>query len=135
MAWEALRTQPTKKVVYLTADQAAVVLAQLQETAAYRGWFLLAAAVMRNHVHLLVGVSGDPEPDTLLRDFKSYASRALNKRWEKPASGTWWTEGGSKRKREDVPAAVQYVQEQEYPLVVWTAEGVADQGERGASAP
>ena len=84
---------------------------------------------MRNHVHLVVGVPGDPEPDTLLRDFKSYASRALNHRWPKPASGTWWTQSGSTRKLADMPAAVRYAQEQEHPLVVWAAD---DPGERRA---
>ena len=117
--------------VYLTADQAAVVLTQFQNTAAYRGWSLRAAAVMRNHVHLVVGVPGDPEPDTLLRDFKSYASRALNGRWPKPASGTWWTQSGSTRKLSDVPAAVGYVLTQEYPLVVWSADAAVP-GERPA---
>lgn len=43
----------------------------------------------------------DPDPSTLLRDFKSYASRCLNRLSGKPASGTWWTEQGSKRKVKD----------------------------------
>src|SRR4051794_8559842 len=58
--------------VYLTRDHAEVLLAQLQETARYRGWLLLAVAIMANHFHLVVGVAGDPEPDKLLGDFKSY---------------------------------------------------------------
>ena len=121
------RTVQAGPSVYLSAEQAAVALTQFHETATYRGWFLHAAAVMRNHVHLVVGVPGDPEPETLLRDFKSYASRAINTRWPKPASGTWWTASGSTRKLSDVPAAVQYVRDQEYPLVVWVAD---DLGER-----
>jgi hypothetical protein len=76
---------------------------------------------MANHTHLLVGVPGDPDPETLLRDFKAYASRALNRRWGKPTSGTWWTESGSKRKKEGelaIREAVVYVRDQPYSLAV-----------------
>jgi REP element-mobilizing transposase RayT len=118
--------------IRLTEDQATIVLAQFQETASFRGWNLLAVAIMSNHVHLVVGVPGDPDPAELLRDFKSYASRALNKQFGKPASERWWTESGSRRKLSDesaVTAAVRYVLDQQHPLVTWGS------GERGASAP
>jgi REP element-mobilizing transposase RayT len=125
------------------------LLEQFQETEVYRGWRLFAVAIMANHCHLVVGVPGDPEPEVLLRDFKSYGSRRLNSRWPKPASGTWWTESGSRRKlatEEAVLAAIQYVVEQLYPLLIWNAsipelnliKGIksdTDPGERGASAP
>jgi REP element-mobilizing transposase RayT len=117
----------------LNRIQAEALLAQFQETARYRGWELLAVAVMANHVHLVVGVKGDPEPADLLRDFKSYGSRALNRQSGKPASGTWWTESGSRRKlpnSDAVHGAVHYVKEQEYPLIVWIASSAS-----GASAP
>ena len=64
--------------VRLNRAQAEVVRHQFEETARCRGWQLLAGAIMANHVHLVVGVPGDPDPSALLRDFKSYASRALN---------------------------------------------------------
>ncbi|MCU0706445.1 MAG: transposase [Fimbriiglobus sp.] len=105
--------------VRLTRGQAEVVCDQFYETARVRGWELAAAAVMANHVHLVVGVRGDPEPGSLLRDFKSYASRQLNLRFGRRAR--WWTEGGSTRKLPDANAvrtAVEYVLTQEYPLVV-----------------
>jgi REP element-mobilizing transposase RayT len=120
--------------IRLTAEQARAVLNQFRETAAYRGWLLLAAAVMANHFHAVVGVAGDPDPSDLLRDLKSYASRALNKRWQKPASGTWWTESGSKRKVRDVVGAVEYVRDQPFALAVYVAES-SEHGERGALAP
>ncbi|QDT76216.1 hypothetical protein [Lacipirellula limnantheis] len=82
--------------VFLRLPQAELLLGQFGETAIHRGWGLLAAAVMRAHAHLVVGVTGDPEPDALLRDFKAYGSRALNRRFSRPESGTWWTEGGSR---------------------------------------
>jgi REP element-mobilizing transposase RayT len=122
---EAARNRLKGSPVWLTSDQAAAVLAQFQQTAQYRGWRLLAAAVMANHVHLVVGVRGDPDPTKILGDFKAYASRALNARWGKPPSGTWWTYAGSKRKLPDehaVLAAVHYVRRQPQPLAVWSAE-------------
>jgi REP element-mobilizing transposase RayT len=94
---------------------------------------LLAVAIMSNHVHLVVGVNGDPDPTKVLGDFKAYASRALTRRWRKPPSGTWWTYAGSKRKLPDERAvndAINYVRRQPNALIAWTP------GERGCvSAP
>jgi REP element-mobilizing transposase RayT len=84
--------------IYLIKEQAQVLLKQFQETTTTRGWTLIGTAIMMNHIHILVGVPGDPEPEDLLRDFKNYGSRALNRRWGKPESDTWWTVSGSKRK-------------------------------------
>jgi REP element-mobilizing transposase RayT len=112
--------------VWLTAEQAAVVLAQIQETAQFRGWDLLACAILANHIHLVVRVSGDPEPAALLHSFKSYATRALNAAGYRPSGGRWWTESGSRRKLPDeraVAAAVAYVSRQHNPLLVWMASG------------
>lgn len=111
--------------VSLTAQQAAVLLQQFRETADVRGWSLLAVAIMANHVHVVVGVSGDPDPADVLRDLKSYGSRALNRHGRRPASSTWWTASGSKRKLPDeasVLAAIEYVRRQKNPLLIWIAE-------------
>jgi len=109
------------------AEKAEIVLAQFQETAAYRGHTLLAVAIMYNHLHFVVQVPDDPNPDRLLADYKAYGRRALNRKYGKPASGTWWTEKGSKRKLADeqaVMAAVRYVLfKQPNPLVVWSPDG------------
>ncbi|MBI1915491.1 MAG: transposase [Planctomycetes bacterium] len=128
-AREIMRGQP----ILLTAEQATALHAQFQETATFRGWQLVAVAIQTNHVHLIVGVPGDPDPTSLLRDFKSYGSRCLNRRWATPASKTWWAESGSCRvlKQEDYfHNAIQYVLEQENPLLTWHRE--ADPGERPA---
>jgi REP element-mobilizing transposase RayT len=112
--------------VYLDREQAEAILAQTKETAAYRGWQLLAVGIMIDHVHIVVGVPGDPDPENLLRDFKSYASRRLNKTWGKPPSETWWTEGGSRRKLKDeiaVREKIQYIRDQPNPLLIWVADG------------
>jgi len=110
--------------VRLNRQQAEVLLKQFQETAAYRGWQLLAVAILQNHVHIVVGVPGDPDPTKLLGDFKAYGSRALSARWTPPASGTWWTYAGSKRKpptEQAIVAAIEYVRRQQNPLLVWVA--------------
>jgi REP element-mobilizing transposase RayT len=120
--------------VYLETGQAQVLIKQFRETATYRTWQLLAAAVMANHVHLVVGVVGDSEPSVLLASFKSYGSRTLSRLWGKPSSGTWWTESGSKRKLPNldaVHAAIHYVERQACSLAVWVAPSEPP-GERGA---
>jgi len=115
----AERTQKAASV-RLTREQAETVCRQIQATAAFRQWKLSAVAVMSNHVHVVVGVSGDPEPDTLLRDFKTFASRGLNRLAGGPHR--WWTQSGSTRKlrgESAIVAAIRYVENQEYPLATW----------------
>ena len=110
------------KPVYLNEEQAKALLEQIQETARFRHWHLVAVAILINHVHLIVGVDGDPDPADLLRDFKAYGSRRLNRLWPKPAHGSWWAESGSRRRLkldENVAAATAYVMTQESPLLVW----------------
>jgi len=104
----------------LTSAQAVTVLRELRTSAEIHGWELLAAAVMANHVHVVVGVPGDPDPADLLRVFKAYASRELNRR-VRPVSGTWWTRSGSRRvlrEEPDVIAAIRYVRAQRGALAL-----------------
>ena len=82
--------------IYLSLEQAETLLVQFQETAHHRVWTLRAVAIMRNHVHLVIIVPDDPDPGKILL-ISAYASRALNRRYDKPASETWWTGNGSKR--------------------------------------
>lgn len=108
--------------IFLNIEQAQVLWDQFEVTARLRFIELIAGAIMRNHVHMVVGVKGDPDPQWLLGGFKSYGSRALNARFGKPQSGTWWTQSGSCRKlknQDSVNAAVEYVRNQEFPLFVW----------------
>ena len=110
--------------ILLKLSQAEALLEQFTTTAQIRVWTLFAVGIMANHVHLVVGVPGDPPPSNILRDFKAYGSGKLNSTWGKPESETWWTESGSKRKLpppDGVLAAVRYVLNQEYPLLVWTS--------------
>jgi REP element-mobilizing transposase RayT len=112
--------------IRLEAVHAEVVLRQFQETATFRGWSILAASIMTDHFHLVVGVSGDPSPSKVLGDFKSWGTRALSRRFGEPTSKTWWTERGSKRKLADaaaVAAAIRYVlYDQPNPLITWSLE-------------
>jgi REP element-mobilizing transposase RayT len=120
------REQMKGTPIYLDIEKANKVLTQFQATAAYRGWTLRAVAIMTNHFHLVVQVSGDPEPAKMLADFKAYASRRLNREHDKPLGERWWTEKGSKRKlpNEDALANANYyvLYKQPSPLVVWCSE-------------
>lgn len=115
-------SQLNGKPVFLHEQQAHHLMNQFFETARFRQWGLQGVAIMRNPVHIVVGVPGNPEPEVLLRDFKSYGSRCLNRQFEIPKSGTWWTESGSRRKLKDdraIATAVAYVRDQVSPLAVW----------------
>ena len=48
--------------IHLSKEHADVALAQFLETARFRKWEILAASIMFNHFHLVVGVMDDPEP-------------------------------------------------------------------------
>jgi REP element-mobilizing transposase RayT len=126
------RSQLKCPPVSLVREQATVITDQFDETATYRKWKLYVMAVMPTHVHLVVGVPDDPDPETLLRDFKAYASRALNRKWDRPKSETWWTESGSKRKLPHEGALIavcRYVRDQDHALVV-RVDAMALRGER-----
>jgi REP element-mobilizing transposase RayT len=121
-AREAMKGRP----IYLDLAQAGIVLAQFQETAGYRKWTLHAVAIMANHFHVVIEVPGDPDPRKVLADLKAYGTRVLNRKFGRPASGTWWTSRGSKRKLPDaraVASAIEYVlYKQQRALVVWSLE-------------
>ncbi len=120
--FESARMRLKSSPIFLTQPQADLLLLQFQETCDIRNWLLVGVAIMANHVHVLLGVPGDPEPEVLLQDLKAYGSRKLNRTFGKPASETWWTQSGSKRKLPDkvsIRNAIQYLRDQEYPLVIW----------------
>lgn len=118
-------------VVWLTVDQAHTVISQLKETAEYRGWRLLVAAVMRNHFHVVIGSREDVDPRKVLNDLRAYSSRRLSRDFGRPASGKWWTRNGSRRwlfDEEAIYAAINYVlHKQPNPQAVWSPE--SDEGQ------
>jgi REP element-mobilizing transposase RayT len=86
------------------------VLQAIQEVCSYRGWHLLAAHVRTTHVHTVL--EADVPPERVMIDFKSYASRHLNrtgldkpdrKRWTRHGSTRWlWNPG-------QIAATIHYV--------------------------
>ena len=118
----AAQQQMKGEPILLTGEQARAVLEQFRETAAYRGWTLHAVAVMSNHFHAIVSAPETVLTEAILRDLKSYASRALNRKWPEPKAGTWWTKSGSRRRLPDdsaVETAIRYVQNQHECLAVF----------------
>ena len=111
--------------IVFQANHAGVLFKQFEETTRIRQWLLIAVAIMRTHWHIVVGVPNDPDPEKIRGDLKAYGSRCLNRAFTKPASDTWWSDGGSNRKLPDedaVEAAVLYVRQQSNPLLIWTRE-------------
>jgi REP element-mobilizing transposase RayT len=109
--------------VRLDKQAAEALIAQYQETCRIRGWELQAASVMHNHTHVVVGVPGDPEPQSILETLKSWATRAVKKLRPLPPNGTFWTGKGSKRKLPGDQAVrdgvIYVVRKQPNPLAVW----------------
>src|SRR5947208_16332563 len=75
--------------VRLTAAQAQAVIGQFRETATHCGWVLHAAAVMGNHVHLVVEAADDVPAGKLLTDFKAYATRRLDREFGDGKKQRW----------------------------------------------
>jgi len=118
----------------LSYEHAHALLPQFHETAAHRGWAIDAVAVLSTHVHLVFGVPGNPDPSDLLRDWKAYASRALNRKFGKKLKGRWFADRASKRRLKTPlrrQAAIAYVRDQDNPLLVW----LSDEAKRILSEP
>ena len=100
-----------------------VVLAAIHRHCAYRGWNLLAAHVRSNHVHILV--EAETQPERIMNEFKSYASRELNQLTSERPDRKRWARHGSTRwlwKDQDVRHALQYViDEQGEPMALFVA--------------
>lgn len=105
----------------LDRDSRAVVLQALWEVCKYRGWGLLAAHVRTNHGHVVV--EAEVRPEKIMNDFKSYASRGLNRLERDGSDRKRWARHGSTRwlwKDQHVQEAIQYVVEgQGEPLAVF----------------
>src|SRR5262245_28307950 len=116
------RDQLKSEPMCLDIAKAETLMLQFHETAKFRRWQTDAVAILVNHVHIVVGVNGDPSPSDMLGDWKSYGSRALNRRFGKQE---WWATSGSKRRLKSARsrwAAVKYVRDQENALMVWLGD-------------
>jgi len=102
----------------------AAVLEALREVCLHRGWSLLAAHVRTNHVHAIV--EAEIRPEKIMNDFKSYASRGLNRLGHDESDRRRWAHHGSTRwlwEDQDVRDAIRYVvEEQGEPMPVFLAE-------------
>jgi REP element-mobilizing transposase RayT len=90
------------------------VLKAIQEVCARRSWSLLAAHVRSNHVHTVV--EAQAEPERVMHDFKTHASRRLNgMRIEEPNRKRWARHGSTRWlwKPQHVSAAIRYVVEEQ----------------------
>ena len=80
-----------------------------------RKWFAHAVHVRSNHVHIVV--SGDEEPDRMMRDFKSYATRAIKEHSNvKSKFKGFWTRHGSTKylwTKESLVSAIGYVKNEQ----------------------
>jgi hypothetical protein len=56
---------------------AKIVLDSIMQTSSHRKWNLLALHVRSTHIHVVI--QGLTTPEKIMNDFKSYASRAMNK--------------------------------------------------------
>ena len=118
----------TQPPVYLSKSQADRICDQVHETASYRKRSIDAVAIMSDHVHLVFGTPGDPDPGDMLEDWKAYASRSLNRQlgWAPPTPRpVWWARGGSKRILKTTAnraGAIRYVRDQHTPLVLWLSK-------------
>lgn len=80
----------------LDPGESFLVLSAIRETCSFRHWTLLAAHVRSTHIHLVV--DGIVEVNGAIRDFKAYASGALNgegmrRRWARGGNGCSATSG------------------------------------------
>ncbi len=103
----------------LSSQERKAVLAVICEVCRYEEWFLHAAHVRSNHVHIVV--SARTQPEHVMKKLKAYASRELNHQFGKKAPR--WTRHGSTAwiwRAEKVDSAVDYVvQRQGAPMAVY----------------
>jgi REP element-mobilizing transposase RayT len=121
----AAERQGMKQAPYLLDRESRMaVLEALREVCSHRGWSLLAAHVRTNHVHVVV--EAEAQPEKVMNDFKSYASRGLNRLGGDGSDRKRWARHGSTRrlwKDQDVRDAIQYVVEaQGEPMAVFVAD-------------
>lgn len=113
---KALQKYPT---TWLTAELAVVAAEAIIAAAIDREWVILRAAVMSNHIHVVVAECPD-NGSAVRRVLKGVSQAKLNEHIGKPCS--WWTRGGSDlylHGERAILAAISYVARQERMLVGW----------------
>jgi REP element-mobilizing transposase RayT len=106
----AAETASPSEPVLLSEAQRAAVEDQIRETCRHRGWALHAVNARRTHVHVVV--TADADPDLVMDQLKSWASRRLNAL--QGFKSHWWVYHGSTKWINDpayLDAAIKYVLE------------------------
>ena len=115
-----------QKPYLLDSIRRPAVLESMREVCLHRGWTLLAAYVRTTHVHAIV--EAEAKPEKIMNDFKSYASRKLNRlRCDAPGRKRWAHHGSTRWLFEDeeVRRAIKYVvDEQADPMAVFVTEEI-----------
>ena len=110
----------------LDAARRDVVFEAIREVCTHRVWWLFVSHVRATHVHVIVQ-AGD-EPEKVMNDFKTYASRALNRAGFENNQRKRWARHGSTRylwTQRELEGAIHYVlYEQGEPMSVYAAPGV-----------
>jgi REP element-mobilizing transposase RayT len=117
-AWTHERAQQRQSwpAARLSRALARAAAEALVAAAAERGWHILRAAVMANHVHVVITTCPDNGP-AVRRVLKGVSQAALSRAVGGPRR--WWTAGGSDRYKHGAAAvdqAVRYVADQEWKL-------------------
>ena len=102
--------------VWLTADQAFEACKALVEAAEKRGWLIVRAAAMANHIHCVI--KNCPDDGPAVRRILKGVSQAKLSDFAR-ANIKWWATGGSDRYKHDdaaIEAAIAYVENQQYQL-------------------
>ena len=110
------RTQMKQPPARLSAEHAREVAESLIECAGKRSWRILRAAVMANHVHVVICECPDDGP-AVRRILKGNTQAALCKK--SAVNRTRWTRGGSDRYLhgdDAIVGAIAYVANQEFKL-------------------
>jgi valyl-tRNA synthetase len=100
----------TGESVKLDQPRRQVVHDAVLEVCRHRGWTLHALHVRTNHLHVIL--DADAEPERVMNDFKSYATRRLREAGLAAPDAKVWTRHGSTRRLwhdKALPAAIAYV--------------------------
>ena len=72
-----MKERLSERVYHMDSPRREITLEAIRSVCDFRNWFLIAGHVRSTHLHAVVAAKAEPEKAA--KDFKSYASRALNR--------------------------------------------------------
>ena len=104
MKWPEMRLSP---------EQRSCVEAAVRSVCEYRSWELKEINCRSNHVHVVVRAVGIAS-QSLMKQFKAYATRALRQHWVELQQDIWTRDGSTRylNSEESLAAAIEYVRNQ-----------------------